>query len=202
MKEIILDSHSERCINKEFNKKGVIIETWANPHRYCGYNPEIMLFYLNGDFVLLTFYNCIIESEPNKYDAKALFINSILKKSKIVKNAETFREPDIEEELKKIKYISNLKMKLVTEINYLYSGLQKRHAIVSKVELIQSYLNRDEIYENYKKAKLYLELHYPKHLFLFKELELLHSYNSMLHYPSSAVVLNTIDHLIKHINNI
>lgn len=181
-KEHYIDTHNEKCDSD-----------------WCNHNAERFLFYLKGKFILVTYHHCLSQYE-DKYDFKLKIINTIIKNNKVFPSYEVNKSVDVEKDLKDFRIRNKQLRNTIKEVNYLYySNNRKEYAITTTIKYIDSICLQEDIDESYNEAKKYLTD--QQYNWLLDSLENLY-YSNKVYNVNNVEIHNTIDHLIKTINQI
>jgi hypothetical protein len=150
MKHWILKEHTNECICE--SEKYAKSEHYKYFARHCDLNNENILFYHAGDFYLLTLKNCWIGH--CRYENINNILNQIGLKTKL--KVEFNRDYNLDERLRKARLQGIVTDDGVIEINYLYKGVGKIHAITSVISIADAISTHKNYRENYTKMKNYL----------------------------------------------
>lgn len=195
MKEHYIDMHLDDCPSHPDYKKDH--GEWLCLNSFCELNPDRFLFFLGNDFYLITYHMCL--NRYDEYDFKVSLVEAIIKRYKIFDLYKVNKSVNIDKDLKNFRIKNQALRKYIKQVNYIYGGFGKEYAITTTVDYIKSIVNQEIIYENYKKAKEYLEQN--KYLWLIEKLDKLMQMN-YLSQPTDVEYFKTIDYLIHSINNL
>ncbi len=167
---------------------------WLND--ICDLNPERFLFYLNGQFALITYNKCL--EFGNHLNYKQDLIDKIITQNKIYDIWDVERV-NIEMALQNYRRTNHLK-KYISQVNYIYSNnAGKEYCITTRVKFVDALINNDALIKNYKAGIISLE---EKKLdYLLPQLEKLYKAN-IFYCDSEIEICKTIDHLVTQINKL
>lgn len=190
MKEFYLDYHTFNC---PCSKPKDSDNYWL---RICELNPERFIFYLKNNFYLITYHTC--NNLGNHIDYKKLIIESAIGQNKVYPIYKVNKSVNIERDLKNFRLHNKNLRKHIQEVNYTYSdNANNIYAITTTVSYLEAIADNEQIHENFKKAKEFLEK--MEYNWLIKDLFYLYN-NNIIAGESEVEYVKTIDHLINLIN--
>jgi len=188
MKEFYLDAHTAYCIDNRAHFFG----------SFCELNPVRFIFFVETKFVLITYYGCMNCGDHLEF--KKSLIEKVIKDNKIFDLYEVNKSVNISKDLTDFRIRNKSLKKYIEQVNFIYYDNSNRSfAITTRIKYLESICNQEEINENYKEAKIFLEKN--KYAWLLPELNKLYKAN-MLDGENELDYHLTIDQLVNSINKL
>ncbi len=191
MKHWVLKQHCKECI--ESSEKMRLNEETNHFAAHCERNYSHILFYHDSDYYLLSVHNCWLW--PDRYSAIQDIFNQIGLKTKL--KTKFNRDYNLDERMKRARIDGIVLEDEVIEINYIYEGVGKTHAITSVISIYDAIEGHKNYRINYDKMMIYLKENGFE--YLEKELNMLHDHNWLI-IPNEREIIKTIDNIILNIN--
>jgi len=199
MKHIVLDSHEYTCTSHKDNprREKLINSPYSTFVDICALNPNVVVFYVLGQFVLIEYHLCL--EHGDKYELYKEWISTIInqeakKTEKWSIYSDTSRGYSFDKYLRKKSDLMTEKNIGVNQIHYMYlDAAHKQYCLCTTLRFDKMIIDNVSIDEKADKAIEYLEkndLHY-----LIDEVNQLRMANYI--HASEKTIVNTIDKISK-----
>ena len=201
--------HSEKCdLEKEKRKQKTITASkqehdWLfDFHIPC--QIETRIFFLKGQFVLITMNNCMqhLHSELDfmEFLIKGLMDKKINVSKKLICNIK--KSCTLGDNWKNEALRNQLFNQRHDEVNYIYhNAAGKEYSICTTYDFGTYISERIDLIDEYKKTKKYINENFEHTSVLERQCDALYNYNAVYKLRDSALVVRTIDELISNIKN-